>query len=250
MLMYYTSRDSLNGGEAYTMDFRQNSTQQVPQTTARPTVQETSGSAGRKSRQKSDNLPSWLRWLYIVLLFAAVVVVIGVIVMLARGGQAEAKYVEKDKYQAVFLNNGQVYFGSINELNNNFVRVSGIYYLTQGTDASGKTSSNYTLVKLGCQQIHNPQDQMVINRAQVTFWENLENDGQVVKSIKEFQKQNPKGPDCSQVSSQTQASDTSSAQGSSSTTNQTQSPTTSAGNPTSTNGSSTTGTNSSTAPKQ
>ncbi|TAH36699.1 hypothetical protein EYC59_00790 [Candidatus Saccharibacteria bacterium] len=232
------------------MDFRQNSTQQVPQPTARPTVQETH-TPGRKGKQKGDGLPSWLRWLYIVLLFAAVVVVVGVIVMLARGGQAESKYVEKGKYQAVFLNNGQVYFGTIRELNNNFVRVSGVYYLTQSTDASGKTSSNYTLVKLGCQQIHFPQDQMVINRSQITFWENLEDDGQVVKSIKEFQKQNPKGPDCSQVSNQTQASDTTSTQGSNSTTNQTQTPSTSPSTGTNNStGSSTTGGSSSTTPKQ
>lgn len=167
--------------------------------------------------------------------------------MLARGGQQEAKYVEKDKYQAVFLNNGQVYFGSIRELNNQYVRLGGIYYLTQGTDASGKTSSNYTLVKLGCQQIHYPQDQMLINRDQVTFWENLENDGQVVKSIKEFQKQNPKGPDCSQVSNQTQASDTTNTQGSSSTTNQTQ---TSTGSTPTGTGSGTTNGTSTTTPKQ
>jgi hypothetical protein len=84
--------------------------------------------------------------------------------------------------------------------------MSNIYYLTQ----NGDNSSNYSLVKLGCQQIHDPLDQMVINRSQVTFWENLNADGKVVKSIQQFQKENPNGPDCSQVSNQTQASGSSS----------------------------------------
>ncbi len=170
----------------------------------------------------------WLRVLYIVLLFGAVIVIVGLTVMFSRGNTiaAESKYVDAKKSQAVFLNNGQVYFGKVVDLNSEYVRMSGIYYLTQNTDSSGKTSGNYTLVKLGCQQIHDPTDQMLINRSQVTFWENLNDDGQVAKSIAEFKKQNPNGPDCSQVSNQTQASDTSGTQGSDATTNQTQKSTT------------------------
>ncbi|KKS44450.1 MAG: hypothetical protein UV05_C0006G0014 [candidate division CPR1 bacterium GW2011_GWA2_42_17] len=34
-----------------------------------------------------------------------------------------------DNYQAVFLTNGQVYFGQINSINDNYVKLSNIYYL-------------------------------------------------------------------------------------------------------------------------
>ena len=145
------------------------------------------------------------------------IILVGIAVLLAsialaftRSDRGEAKYVDNGKYQAVFLNNGQVYFGNIDSLNDKYVRMSNIYYLTQSGDTS---SSNYSLVKLGCQQIHDPTDQMVINRDQVTFWENLQDNGKVVTSINQFKKQNPNGPDCSQVSNQTQAS-SSSTQGS------------------------------------
>jgi hypothetical protein len=85
--------------------------------------------------------------------------------------------------------------------------MTNIYYLTQNSSSSSSSSSNnYSLVKLGCQQIHDPLDAMVINRSQVTFWENLNANGKVVSSIKQFQQQNPNGPNCSQVSTQTQAS--------------------------------------------
>lgn len=138
--------------------------------------------------------------------------------MLSLGGTNESKYVQSSDYQAVFLTNGQVYFGKVKAINSDFIRLENIYYLTQ-TSASGSSSDqssngNYTLVKLGCQQIHYPLDEMVINRSQVSFWENLNAKGKVVTSIAQFQKSNPNGPDCSQVSNQTQASSNSGTQAS------------------------------------
>ncbi len=165
---------------------------------------------------KGGKAPQWLRILSFVLLVGIAVLLVGVILISTRSstGDDESKFVDKSKYQAVFLNNGQVYFGNVKSLNESYVRMTNIYYLTQGSTSSSNTSNNYSLVKLGCQQIHDPLDEMVINRDQVTFWENLNADGKVVSSIKQFQQQNPKGPDCSQVSSQTQASNSStSAQG-------------------------------------
>jgi hypothetical protein len=157
----------------------------------------------------------WIQILSLVIVTGVAILLASVALAIGRGSNTnESQYISSSKYQAVFLNNGQVYFGKILNLNSQYVRMSGIYYLTQGTTTDGKTSSSYSLVKLGCQQIHDPTDQMVINRSQVTFWENIESSGKVATSIQQFQKQNPKGPDCTQVSNQTQASDTStSAQG-------------------------------------
>jgi hypothetical protein len=42
---------------------------------------------------------------------------------------------------------------------------------------------------------------MVINRTQVTFWENLQSTGQVAKAVATFQKTNPGGQKCSDQSS-------------------------------------------------
>jgi hypothetical protein len=157
----------------------------------------------------------WMQILSLVIVIGIAVLLAGVALAVGRGSNTnESQYISTSKYQAVFLNNGQVYFGKIINLNSQYVRLANVYYLTQGTSSSTDktdTSTNYSLVKLGCQQIHDPTDQMVINRSQVTFWENLEADGKVVTSIQQFQKQNPKGPDCTQVSNQTQASDTSAA---------------------------------------
>jgi hypothetical protein len=55
-------------------------------------------------------------------------------------------------------------------------------------------------VKLGC-ELHEPLDQMVINRDQITFWENLGDNGQVAKAVSTFEKQNPNGQKCADQSS-------------------------------------------------
>jgi hypothetical protein len=42
---------------------------------------------------------------------------------------------------------------------------------------------------------------MVVNRDQVTFWENLQDSGQVAKAVNTFIKQNPTGQKCVDQSS-------------------------------------------------
>jgi len=195
------------------MDFMNRSEQGQPAHQPAPVASSSSSSsAARGNRKKDDN--KWPRIGGVVLLFALTVLVVSVIGLLFFGKPDQGKYVDSKKYQAVFLTNGQVYFGKLKEVNGDYFKLQDIYYLTQNTstNASGQatTDGNYTLVKLGCQQIHDPTDQMVVERSQVSFWENLVDSGKVVTSIKTFQKQNPNGPDCSQVSSQTQASSNSS----------------------------------------
>lgn len=116
-----------------------------------------------------------------------------------RGFGGEKRLVDGSKYQAVFLNGGQVYFGNIKDLNNKYMSLDNIYYLrvNQQVQPNANTSSNndISLVKLGC-ELHGPQDRMVVNREQVIFWENLKDDGQVAKAIGEYKKQYPNGQKC------------------------------------------------------
>lgn len=121
-------------------------------------------------------------------------------VFVKGAGSSESQFVDSSKYQAVFLNGGQVYFGKISDLNKQYLKVSNIYYLRVNQqvqpDANNAANQNdISLVKLGC-ELHGPQDEMVINREQVIFWENLKNDGQVAKAVAEYIKQNPNGQKC------------------------------------------------------
>lgn len=102
--------------------------------------------------------------------------------------------VSQDKYQALFLTNGQVYFGKVVSMNSDTVTLRDIYYLQQnvqsGTDAKAAAAqqNQLQLTKLGG-ELHGPEDVMYIERSQVLFWENLKNDSQVVKKIQEAKAQ-------------------------------------------------------------
>jgi hypothetical protein len=163
---------------------------------------------------------------HIAMLFSVAIIVLGIAGLTFFSGNDEIKSVNKDKFQAVFLNNGQVYFGNILTLNNRTVKLQNIYYLqTSGsgtatdTTQSSTSPSNVSLVKLGC-ELHAPYDLMVINRDQVLFWENLQDSGQVAKAIAQYKKDNPKGQTC------TTASQNSTQQAPSTTTQPTTPPTT------------------------
>lgn len=136
----------------------------------------------------------------VVLLFSLTLLTVAVIGFIMNfRGKDESRYVAKDKMQAVFLNGGQVYFGKIKELNNKYIGVTDIYYLrvNQQVQPRGEEQAqqDISLVKLGC-ELHGPQDQMLINREQVVFWENLKDDGQVAKAVEAYKKANPDGQKC------------------------------------------------------
>lgn len=98
--------------------------------------------------------------------------------------------IDSGRYQAVFLTNGQVYFGKLHAMNRDYLKLTDIYYIQTKSSSTDKnnpqeTSSNTTnieLVKLG-NEVHGPEDTMIINRDQVSFFENLKKDGQVAKTI-------------------------------------------------------------------
>lgn len=102
-----------------------------------------------------------------------------------------------DKWTAIFLDGGQVYFGKVRESNENSVKLTDIYYLKVGDDGADINTGSMggediSLAKLGC-ELHGPKDAMNIRADKITFWEELKDDGQVVKAIDEFMKQNPGG---------------------------------------------------------
>lgn len=155
--------------------------------------------SGRHGGRWKDN-PMWLRVVWVVLLFSATVVMVALAALLYLGGPSEADQIDSKKTQAVFLTNGQVYFGNIKTVNSKYLDLQNIYYLNvnqqvQPNQDNKQTQSSISLVKLGC-ELHGPLDKMVINREQVTFWENLKDDGQVAKAIAEWVKQNPNGQKC------------------------------------------------------
>jgi hypothetical protein len=193
-------------------------------TPSTPSIPSHNSSNLKRSNSNSKSLANgqWTRIGMLVGLVAVVILIIGVIVLVASNNSnskdsTEFTYAKSGKLQAVFLNTGQVYFGNIQTLNNNFLILSNIFYLQTSSNGASSTStstsgSNVTLVKLGC-ELHRPYDQMVINRSQVTFWENLESNGQVATAVATYQKNNPGPQKCADQSTSAGTSTGTSAQG-------------------------------------
>jgi hypothetical protein len=191
------------------MDYSNRNTQSPAPTIGGPAHQPSMASAngGHNKKGKRGRVGKYdvSRILTLVLVAAVAILIIAVAIVVATGSvKSEDKYVDTSKLQAVFLNTGQVYFGNITSLNNKYFVLTNIYYLQSSNNGSSNNSSNsnnnVTLVKLGC-ELHEPYDQMVINSDQVTFWENLQDNGQVAKAVSTFQKQNPNGQKCADQSS-------------------------------------------------
>lgn len=93
--------------------------------------------------------------------------------------------------QAVFLTNGQVYFGVVQSKDNNEVVLSDIYYLQSDRAVNSATNlesqQDIKLIKLG-NELHGPEDRMEINRQHVLFIEDLKADSKVTKAIQDFAK--------------------------------------------------------------
>jgi len=135
----------------------------------------------------------------LILLVVVIALVLGTFLVLTKTGAigTEKTSVNKNEYQAVFLTNGQVYFGKLADVRGDYLALNNIYYLqvdssiqsgtTAATTTAAATSSdsNVQLIKLG-NELHGPEDSMQISSKQVLFWENLKSDSKVSQAIANY----------------------------------------------------------------
>jgi len=100
----------------------------------------------------------------------------------------------KATWQAVFLTNGQVYFGKVVKVRADSIVLRDIYYLqvvnqplqrSALDDSAQDPEQRLTLIKLG-NEIHGPVDEMTINRDHVVIIEDLKDDSRVVQAINDY----------------------------------------------------------------
>lgn len=130
----------------------------------------------------------------IVALLGIIVVGAGLFWMLKY---RDAFHVTDKPYTAVFLSDGQVYFGLLSKKDKQYVVLHDIYYLQanrqiQPIDSEHDASSvpnqpDLQLVKFG-NEIHGPTDEMRISRDFVILTEQLRDDSAVVSAIQEHKK--------------------------------------------------------------
>lgn len=139
--------------------------------------------------KKARNL-SWIKW-------AAIPVIIGLLGvaawMLLPTRHSITAAIETDKYQAVFLSNGQVYFGKLTVVNGDYMQLTDVYYLerqitadteteTTGEPTEPTSDNNFQLLKYS-DVLYGSEDAMIISQDDVIRFENLRSDGVVAKAI-------------------------------------------------------------------
>lgn len=88
------------------------------------------------------------------------------------------KIADPNSYQAVFLNNDQIYFGHLKNIGlSEYLLLTDVYYVKVNENSVGQ------LVKLGQGEPHSPKNEMIINQEHVLFWENLKIDSPIIKTI-------------------------------------------------------------------
>jgi hypothetical protein len=119
--------------------------------------------------------------LYLVILNILVVSVSMTLVQ-GCGRSGSQKPVFKTEYQAVFLANGQVYFGKIENAESPYPMLKEVYYLNRQMDKNSK-EVKATLVKR-TSDWHSP-DYMYINSSQIAIMEPVSPNSKVGQLIKE-----------------------------------------------------------------
>ena len=137
------------------------------------------------------NRPGRRKFLFITSIFFIVMLIVAAGVYLLYQSNTSSA-INKNEYQAVFFTNGQVYFGKLQNFDSDTLTLTDIFYLqappttTSSNPQPTSSASDVQLVKLG-NEVHGPEDQMVINKSQILFYENLSKTGKVSDSITKYQ---------------------------------------------------------------
>ena len=95
-----------------------------------------------------------------------------------------APRLDSSKYQAVFLDDGKVFFGKLKNTDGAYITLENAYYTKSTQTSNGSTNSDQTaLLKVGSES-YGPEESIQISRSKILFWQNLSEEGQVAKAIK------------------------------------------------------------------
>lgn len=120
-----------------------------------------------------------------------ILILVGVIILVGLGAYVIQKRVlaqNSNKRQAVFLDNGQVYFGILSDQTNEYVKLEDIYYLHAQDPlqvGSNTEKKKFSVVKLG-DELHGPEDMMFINKEKILFYENMKESSKISEAIKKY----------------------------------------------------------------
>jgi len=93
------------------------------------------------------------------------------------------------EYQAVYLDNGQIFFGKLSEAGSSFPILRDVFFIQTQTDRE-KKESKHLLIKRGAMEGHQP-DFMRLNAQHIVVIEPVAPDSRVAQLIREAKAPNP-----------------------------------------------------------
>ncbi len=121
---------------------------------------------------------------YIIYLFAAAVAIGLLIAATIWLFVPKSQQINAGEYQAVYLNNGQMYFGKLQNTEGTYLYLKAPYMPESTTNSTtGATDATSTLVPVK-NKLWGPEDSIAIRADQVAFWQNLRDDSKVTQAIK------------------------------------------------------------------
>lgn len=114
-----------------------------------------------------------------------VIIIVAFVVLSVGGYLISKKFFSQTVRQAVFLTNGQVYFGFIENPNRQIVKVTDIYYLKSDEIAQNAKDKKISLIKMGS-ELHGPLNYLSVNRDQILFYEDLKSDSKINSAIDKY----------------------------------------------------------------
>ena len=96
-----------------------------------------------------------------------------------------------DRYQAVYVETGQVYFGKLKNTSGLYLRLEDAYVAQAQDTPPGVTeeqksalNNNVSLARVA-DQVYGPENVLEIRADKVIFWQNLTSDSKVTKAIED-----------------------------------------------------------------
>lgn len=119
----------------------------------------------------------------VIIIAAVIVILLGAIIWWQFfSGQQRIMH---DRYQAVHLQDGRVFFGKLQNTNGEFMTLLNPYY-TDLKNSGDQAPKQLSLIKVG-DEVYGPERSVSVARSTVQYWENLRTDSKVIEAIKQRQ---------------------------------------------------------------
>ncbi len=90
------------------------------------------------------------------------------------------------RYQAVFLANGQAYFGRYSDRLGSYAKIEGVYYIQTSKSDDPDKQPESRIVRRGS-ELHGPQDRILVPKTAILFIEDLKPDSPVARFMEQDQ---------------------------------------------------------------